>query len=141
MLASTDVGLEPQPKELPPLLVQLPAQMSNFFSEVGYMPTALVEKRSAPRMRVRCESIITSLFTPVFVHRANGSTRVLVKDLSRTGLSILAHEQMWPTEMFLIDLHKRKLNARVVRCRKLGDYCYEIGSVLVSIETPEGGDQ
>jgi hypothetical protein len=137
VLASTDVSVEPQPEAEMPLLVKLPPQLGNFFSEVGYMPTAFVEKRSAARMRVRCESVITTTFAPAFVRRTDKSTRVLVKDLSRTGIAVLTHHQMWPTETFQIELHRRKLNARVVRCRKLGEDCYEVGSLVVSIETPE----
>jgi hypothetical protein len=108
--------------------------MANFFTEVGYMPSTYVEKRAHPRMRVRCEAVITILFAPPFVHRSFTSARVLVKDLSRGGVSILSHQQMWPTETFVIELHKRKLSARVVRCRKLGDCCYEVGAVVFSIE-------
>ena len=134
MLASTDVAVDSQAATDEPLLVQLPPHMANFFSEVGYMPTTFVERRSNARMRVRCEAVITSLFIPPFAKRTGQRARILVKDLSRTGLSILSHQQMWPTETFSIELHKRKLDVRVVRCRKLGERCYEVGAVIFSIE-------
>ena len=134
MLASTDGVVAPHSAVVGPLQVQLPSHMANFFSEVGYLPTAYVEKRSNARMRVRCEAIITHLFVPPFVKRIEERARVLVKDLSRSGVSVLSHQQMWPTETFSIELHRRRLDARVVRCRKLGENCYDIGAVVFSVE-------
>ena len=140
MLVSTDVGLTPDQTTTVPLLVQLPATLANFFDEVGYMPTALVEKRSHARMRVRCESTITCVSAPAFVSRELTASRVLVKDLSRCGVGVLSHYQMWPTETFFIELNNRRLRARVVRCRKLGEACYEIGAVVSAIENLGSGD-
>ncbi|MGN6137036.1 MAG: hypothetical protein ACTHOU_21340 [Aureliella sp.] len=136
MLAPTNVCLSAEPGDALPLLVRLPPEMAGFFREAGYAPTTHSEKRCNARVRVRCESVITSLFLPPFVRRGQTAARVLVKDLSRTGISILAHQQMWPTETFALELHRRRLSARVVRCRKIADYCYEVGAVIFDIETP-----
>jgi len=140
VLVSTDVGLTPEQSTTVPLLVRLPATMANFFNEVGYMPTAFVEKRSHARMRVRCESMITCVSAPAFVKRELTASRVLVKDLSRCGVGVLSHQQMWPTETFFIELNNRRLSARVVRCRKLGESCYEIGAVVSAIENLADSD-
>lgn len=137
MLASTDVGVAPsQPAELP-LLVKLPSHMANFFKEVGYAPSTYMENRAQARMRVRCESVIQSLFVPPFARRSQEMARVLVKDLSRGGISVISHQQMWPTETFSLELHGRTLSARVVRCRKLGECCYEVGAVLFAVTAPQ----
>ena len=134
MLVSTDVGVTSEQPLAVPLRVRLPASMARFFSETGYMPTAFIEKRSHARMRVRCESMITSVSAPAFVKREFVATRVLVKDLSRGGVGVLSHQQMWPTETFFIELNNRRLRARVVRCRKLGESCYEVGAIVSAIE-------
>lgn len=116
-----------------PLLVQLPPHMANFFAEVGYIPAAWADTRTNARVRVRCEATITIHFESVFAKRAKHRARVLVKDLSRSGISILSHQQMWPNESFSVELYKRKLEARVVRCQRLGKNCYDVGAVIFSI--------
>lgn len=135
MLAATDIQLTQLEAVSQPTQVQLPAHMANFFAEAGYAPSHYHENRSNARLRIREEATITTIFAPVFVKRTSHSSQVLVKDLSRTGLSILSPYQMWPSETFSIELHNRKLTARVVRCRKLGDACFESGAVLVTIES------
>lgn len=117
------------------LCVQLPPQMSNFFSETGYVGTIIDEQRSSARLRVRCEAVIQSTYAPPFLIRPQTRGRVLVKDLSRTGIGILFHQQMYPTERFWIELQHRRLHVTVIRCRKLGDSCFEIGASIEAIES------
>lgn len=135
MLATTDIQITQPEAGLQPTKVQLPAHMANFFAEAGYAPSYYQENRSNARLRVRQEATITTIFAPIFVKRTSNASQVLVKDLSRTGLSILSPYQMWPSETFSIELHGRRLTAKVVRCRKLGEACFESGAMLVTVES------
>ena len=116
------------------MCVRLPPEMGNFFNESGYISTIVGEQRSSARLRVRCEALIHSTYTPPFLMRAEKRARVLVKDLSRSGVGILLHQQMYPTERFWIELNHRRLHVTVVRCRKLGDACFEVGASIEAIE-------
>jgi hypothetical protein len=112
------------------LLVELPASLGNFFDERGYIPSNLFENRSNARLKVRCETSLTILTWPAFVQRHQTHLKILVKDLSKKGIGILCHQQMYPLETFAVELLGRSLQATVVRCRKLGDRCYEVGARL-----------
>lgn len=122
---------QPEPLQL---LVKLPPHMSKFFEEAGYLETVLGELRTQARLRVRCETEIESDFVPPFLGIKKRRAKVLTKDLSRSGLGILTHEQLWPGETFWIALHGRRLHVRVVRCRKLADACFEVGGNVLSVE-------
>ncbi len=116
-----------------PMLVQLPPEMSNFFVESGYLETVYGELRGQSRLRVRCPAILQSDFVPPFMQRERRLARVLIKDMSRSGLGILSHEQLWPGETFWIELRDRRLHIRVVRCRKIAHQCFEVGGVVLSV--------
>ncbi len=116
-----------------PLLVQLPAEMSRFFQEAGYLETVFCELRGQARLRVRCQSELESDFVPPFLGIKKRRAKVLIKDLSRSGLGLLSHEQLWPGETFWVELHGRRLHVRVVRCRKLAHACFEVGGIVMSL--------
>ena len=117
-----------------PMLVQLPPEMSNFFVESGYLETVYGELRGQSRLRVRCPAVLQSDFVPPFTQRDKRLAKVLIKDMSRSGLGILSHEQLWPGETFWIELRDRRLHIRVVRCRKIADRCFEVGGVVMSVD-------
>jgi hypothetical protein len=136
MLASLGSQVIHQAAEIPeqlPLLVQLPPEMSNFFIESGYLEAVYGELRGQSRLRVRCPAILRSDFVPPFMKRAKRLAKVLIKDMSRSGLGILSHEQLWPGETFWIELCDRNLHIRVVRCRKIADSCYEVGGLVMCV--------
>ena len=125
----------------PPLLVKLPVGKSDFFREHGYAESNIFEKRGSARLRIRCEARLELTSSPPFITRTAFVWTVLVKDLSRSGLSILCHFQLYPLESFSIKLLGRDIQASVVRCRKLGASCYEIGGRISSIHLPDGTEQ
>ena len=134
MLAQSDcnmnaVSLEPKLK----LLVQLPAKLSDFMNEQGYAPTCQFEHRTAARLRVRCEAALSITSSPAFLQRTDFQLIVLIKDLSRSGIGILCHQQLFPVETFSVHLLDREVYASVVRCRKLGIRCYEVGASISSV--------
>jgi hypothetical protein len=137
MLAQPHPVVLPQANLIAPLQVILPPEMANFFAESGYCQTTFSECRNNARLRVRVESTLTFEYSPTFAKRQFKHTRVLVKDLSKTGIAVLVHHQMWPTEKFSLELHGRLIEADVVRCRKLGDCCFEVGATVRSVSVIE----
>ncbi len=134
MLATTPAELSDHDPSHLPLLIRLPDELHNFFGETGYSFSFPDEHRSAARLKVRSEAILRGTKLPVFLRRPQRLARVFVKDLSRTGVGILAHEQIWPAEEFMLDFCGRKLVVRAVRCRKLCDRCFDVGGIVLSVE-------
>ena len=69
--------------------------------------------------------------------RSDCEMRVLVKDVSKCGIGLIVHEQLWPEEQVTITFMGRRAVAKIVRCRRLGKGCYECGAKLISFESGE----
>jgi hypothetical protein len=139
MLATDCFELNPThaaPSDNTVLQVQLPSHWVNFFAESGYLETVYGEQRRNTRLRVRCETIMECDFVPAFVCRPWRHAKVLLKDLSKTGLGLLCHTQMFPGETFWVQLHDRRLHVRVVRCRKIAPLCFEVGGIVTQCARP-----
>lgn len=119
------------------LQVQLPENLKSFFEERGYVSPSNFENRSNARLRVRSEGSIRFVYAPRGLcggleFRPTDMGRVLIKDLSRTGIGILYHEQIFPEEQFQIVFQNRQLDVRAFRCRRLNEACYEIGGQVLA---------
>jgi hypothetical protein len=117
------------------LKVQLPPSMANFFSEGGFTDTTYYETRKHSRLRCRCEADLRIDWTPPMLTRTENEMRVLVKDVSKCGMGLIVHEQLWPEERVTVTFMGRQAVATVVRCRRLGKGCYECGAKLISFES------
>jgi PilZ domain len=120
--------------KLPPLKVQLPPVLAKFFEEEGYTSSLYLEGRRNARLRIRREAIFRSIYVPAFAARDEVRFRVLIKDMSRTGLGILCHDEIFPSEQFQVDFQGRRIIATVVRCRELSERCFEVGSRILDVE-------
>ncbi|GAB5406512.1 MAG: hypothetical protein Aurels2KO_47430 [Aureliella sp.] len=123
--------------EQAPSLVQLPPEQADFFETKGYSGSAATEDRIAARLNARCTASMEFLPPPLALINAVADrpevASVLVKDLSKTGVCILAHCQIYPTERAKLFMHGRELNISVHRCRRLGEKCYEVGAAVESV--------
>jgi hypothetical protein len=122
----------------PPLKVILPEELRSFYSERGYLATKPHEERRYARLNVRSLGNIRFSRQPLsqqidLIASDEGQGTVLVKDLSRTGIAILYHRQIFPGERFDIIVHVRAIDATAVRCRRIGTQCYEVGATINSI--------
>jgi hypothetical protein len=117
-----------------PLLVVLPPELDGFFEELGYTPSNPFDERRAPRLRLRCPALLEVTRTLPSARRETGLAHVLVSDVSRLGFGLLHHEQLWPEERITLWLPSHHLHATVVRCRRRGPSCYEIGAELTGYE-------
>ncbi len=121
-----------------PLQVVLPSDLSRFFVESGYAPSTNNEHRAVARLRVRREVVFSFTHTPKMVRRLverqpQDTHRGLLKDLSRTGMGLLYHEQLYPGESISMEFEQRLFEIEVVRCRRLDTACYEIGGVVKAV--------
>lgn len=122
------------PRSAAPLMVQLPSELADFFDASGYSGSVVTEDRITSRLSARCETTIQFTHTPLSLLDAISERptvgTVLLKDLSKTGLCLLFHEQIYPTERARIFLHGRELQVTFQRCRRLGPMCYEAGAAV-----------
>ncbi len=72
--------------------------------------------------------------SPPSIQRSERAMIVLVKDISRSGISFLAHEQLWPEETIALQFLGRHIRARIVRCRRLDSACWECGAEITHFE-------
>lgn len=127
------------------LLVQLPDELRAFYKESGYLPTTAQEYRSNARLRVRSDGDIRFTETPLALaknpdFRQDREGKALIKDLSKTGIGVLYHEQIFPEEQFQIFFQGRVIHVVTVRCRRLSEACYEIGGKVKAIESLPGDE-
>ena len=123
--------------EFAPLQVVLPESLQHFFAERGYLATTSQEERTHARLNVRSIAHIHFPDRPAALHvtplnETRGS--ILVKDLSKTGVAFLYHQQVFPGESFEVFLNGRILYVTAVRCRRLGYRCYETGATISGVE-------
>ncbi len=124
-----------------PILVQLPADIRARIQSPSTVLDQCFENRTNNRLNVLLEGNLTVLFTPRALTRDieqcvnRKCFHTVVKDLSRTGIGIYYHEQLFPLEKIQVELQHRRLSAIVVRCRYLGPKCFEIGAKVISVES------
>ncbi len=110
--------------------VVLPSSLSNFYAESGFCDDGEFETRRASRLRIRREARMSIEESPDNFQRLEREWTVLVKDISRVGISFLSHELVWPAEKVFIRFRGRQIRAKVVRCRQLGSQCWECGAEM-----------
>ena len=105
-------------------------------SERGVMATTHYEGRRSARFR--CFGNAFAKLVPFLMDLQEFETEsfVIVRDLSKTGVGIISHQQLFPEQVVILYLEKFRLETKVARARKLGKNCYEIGlSIMGRIET------
>ena len=127
------------------LKVILPEQLQQFFAESGYAPTTAQENRCNSRLRVRAKVPVWFHFKPNAMgasisRSAEVPATALLKDISRNGVALLYHEQVFPEERLCIQFQNRLFDVTVVRCRRIATACYEVGSVIDSLTPLDSED-
>jgi PilZ domain len=117
--------------------IVLPASMDSFFSESGYCESTFYESRKNSRLRIRCKATMTFEQSLPCVPRLERETIVYVKDISRRGIGIMAHTQLFPEEKVLICFQQREVLAKIVRCQRKGELCWECGALIIAFKNLE----
>jgi len=115
----------------------LPASLAAFFAEPGYCESTFFESRKNSRLRIRCKAAISIEASPPSIPRSERQFIVYVKDISKRGIGIVSHIQIFPAEELLICFQHREVRATAVRCRRIGDFCWECGAQITSFKNLE----
>ncbi len=117
--------------------IVLPSSLAAFFTEAGYCESTFFESRKNSRLRIRCKATMAIAESPPSIVRSERQSLVYVKDISTRGIGIVSHLQLFPQEKLLIYFQHREVRATVVRCRRLGELCWECGAQITSFKNLE----
>ncbi|XZE18879.1 PilZ domain-containing protein [Pirellulaceae bacterium SH449] len=116
--------------------LQLPNRLADFFSVRGDSQSSDHEERKHIRMRARtrCVGYVESSLPAM--NRQRGEIPIYTADFSKGGCGFLSSIQLFPTEIIRLVLPTFWLKIKIVRCRKLGENCYESGGEIISKNQP-----
>ncbi len=115
-----------------PLRVKVPEALATELSQRGLHGLRHDDLRRAPRFR--CCGMALLLPVEGFLDCFNHSRAVvIVKDLSRTGVGFLAHEQWYPDQEFSLLTPGAEVHGRVVRVRYVDQFCYSVGGLITRL--------
>jgi len=113
--------------------IELPSSWKDFFDRRGMMPIPPDDRRRFPRSYLRVGAALQDRPSLPALPRSNAWHKVYAKDLCRTGVGFLHSEQLFPKEQLAIVLPDgRPRRIEVVRCRRIGRRCFEIGAIFIT---------
>jgi hypothetical protein len=112
--------------------VQLPDDPEQYFSAVGAVPSVSEDQRRYLRTQLRVVAALQYRRSLPALKRANQWYKIVMRDISRSGVSFLHSEQVFPTEQLMLVMPDCKPRCiEVMRCRRLNESCYEIGANFI----------
>lgn len=111
--------------------IVLPETHRNFFSERGQSMSVAAEQRNAGRMRVRTRGIMLYEGVLPTIPRPRLCVGIYTGDFSHNGIGFLAPHQLFPMESVRILFPTFWMQVNIVRARRLGHQCFEIGGTLI----------
>ena len=94
------------------------------------------EQRQSPRIEHRRRGAMQVADPIPAIRRTATPDGILVRDVSRRGMRFLFDQQLFPGEKLRIWLPEAELRGDVMRCRRLGPRCYEVGVRLADALAP-----
>ena len=110
-----------------PLTLAIPPQIQLELQQRGPTTTCDDDVRVATRFRCKGPAVLEWVESPSGLPIQFPTTQVIVRNLSRTGFSVLADRQWYPEQIVKIYFSTAIVSAKVVRARRLGSRCYDIG--------------
>ena len=110
-----------------PLTVTIPFQVKLDLRQRGVTATSNDDARVAARFRCNGPAILKWIKSPSGLPLQFPTTQVIVRNLSRTGFSVLADRQWYPEQCVKIYFSSAIATAKVIRAKRLGNRCYDIG--------------
>lgn len=107
--------------------IELPPKMAGFLEQRGYTTSNVFDKRRCARARIPCRAVMWFVRSLPAFPRSDGLVGIYTADLSRHGIGILCHEQLFPGEEVRILLPTSYLDVTIVRGRRAGPKCFEAG--------------
>ncbi len=119
-----------------PMRIQLPAHLEEALErERGACESNPFENRTAVRFRCNGRAIMELKEHSTAYPSQDKRAIVIVRDLSRSGVGVISHQQWFPDQEVQIHVENGVLTARVVRARRIGTRCYEIGTKVTHFES------
>ena len=106
----------------------------SLLKERGATHTNPFELRGASRFRCYGECIVTLTSDSLSMPGQEKQSLAIVRDLSRKGIGIIAHQQWYPEQEMDLQLENAFVSARVARTRRLAPLCYEVGLMIIKYE-------
>jgi len=122
--------------------IQLPPDWDKFFKEAGICTSVAGDERSNVRMRIRTHAALHYETALPSVPRGAETVGVYIGDFSRRGCGLISPVQMYPEEIVRVVLATFWIRLKVVRARRIGPSCYEVGGELTqhNLPSPEAFD-
>ncbi|MEW4562537.1 hypothetical protein AB1K70_08425 [Bremerella sp. JC770] len=116
-----------------PFDVQIPRAKLEELSKSGPAVPTNSDQRRFVRFRQLKRAILKCEPTFPEVERSEQLSLGLITNISKDGIGLLYHMQLYPKERFVLRLENSGLmRFSVARCRKLGPKCYEIGATTAT---------
>ena len=106
-------------------------------SERGATSTNLFELRSTSRFRCNGKCVVSMSPGSYRMPVQELQSLAIVRDISRKGIGLIAHQQWYPEQLLDLLLESAKVEARVARVRRAGPFCFEVGLIIVKHDLRE----
>jgi hypothetical protein len=117
------------------LKIELPEDLRRTLEhERGSTDPNFYEERSTTRFRCYSQGMAHLTNSPFECEGFEADSVVIVRNLSRTGLGLISHQQWFPEQEVRVELPNATIWGRVARVRRIAVRCYEIGVVIVGME-------
>jgi hypothetical protein len=113
-----------------PCRVVVPVEWNDFFARRGPLTSLGDEYRRFVRQHFPSRALLELTTSIAAIPRANARHVVLMKDISRQGVSFLHDTQLFPGERVELTLPTGQIAYSVVRCLRHNHRCYEIGAEI-----------
>jgi hypothetical protein len=116
--------------------IELPADWSNYFNETGDYGTYANDQRQNRRVKVRTLAVLHYERQLPSVPREPALVGVYTRDFSRRGCGFLCPHQIYPQETVRLILPTFWIRLEIMRARRIGPSCFEIGGELLEQNSP-----
>jgi hypothetical protein len=117
--------------------IQLTSDLQKSLEERGTDDPNLYEARGAARFRCNATATAKLLHSPLGVPNQEIDSLVIVRNLSRSGVGLICHQQWFPDQAIEITFGAGKIQGRIARARRIAPSCYEVGFEIAKFEQGE----
>ena len=103
-------------------------------SERGPTCTNPFEMRGTSRFRCFGKCAIIMSPDSFQMPGQDSQSLAIVRDISRTGIGLVSHQQLYPEQLAQLLLENATMDVRVARARRAGPSCFEVGLIIVKHE-------
>ncbi len=112
--------------------LQLPERPEEYFAATGNIPSIPDDQRRYGRTNIRIAAALQYRRSIPSLMRKSEWHKIVMRDISRSGVSFLHSEQVYPTEQLMLIMPDGKPRSiEVMRCRRLSNQCYEVGANFI----------